>query len=118
MSNTYKLRGRLAGIGEPRTTPSGFTFQTLLVRDESNPQYPQTVAIEFSGDRIAQLSGLAQGQEIEVAFGIRGSEYNGRHYVNLRGWGVSTIQAAPVPTVAPIAPAAPAPAERVEDLPF
>ena len=70
---------------------------------------------------------------MEVAFGIRSSESNGRHYVNLRGWGVSTISAAPVQTVAPIgeatqvaaAPAAPASApagasekSALDDLPF
>ena len=129
MSNTYKLRGKVAAITEPRTFPSGYTLQELIVLDESNPQYPQKVAIGFGGDRIAQLATLKLGQEVEVAFSIRGSEYNGRHFVNLRGWGVSTISAAPVQTVATIgeatqvaaAPAAPPTTTgnpALEDLPF
>ena len=147
MSQTYKLRGRVAAITEPRTTSGGYTFQGLLVRDESSPQYPQEIQIDFGGDRISSLSGLTLGQDVEVAFTVRGSEYNGRHFVNLRGLGVSVVAPAPVQTVAPIsdaprptaaaavlrtdhagaplptptfqvAPAAPAPVERVEDLPF
>lgn len=133
MSNTYKIRGKVAAITEPRTFPSGYTLQELILLDESNPQYPQRVAVGFGGDRIAQLGSLQLGQEVEVAFGIRSSESNGRHYVNLRGWGVSTISAAPVQTVAPIgeatqeaaAPAAPASASAgaseksaLDDLPF
>ena len=105
MSNTYKLRGKVAAITEPRTFPSGYTLQELILLDESIPLYPQRVAVGFGGDRIAQLASLTLGQEVEVTFGIRSSESNGRHFVNLRGWGVSTISAAPVQTVAPIGPA-------------
>ena len=129
MSNTYKLRGKVAAITEPRTFPSGYTIQELIVLDESNPQYPQKIAVGFGGDRIAQLATLQLGQEVEVAFGIRSSEANGKHYTNLRGWGVSTISAAPVQTVAPIGeatqgaavPAAPPTTtgnSALEDLPF
>lgn len=129
MSNTYKLRGKVAAITEPRTFPSGYTLQELIVLDESNPQYPQRVAIGFGGDRIAQLASLTLGQEVEVAFCIRSSEANGKHYTNLRGWGVSTISAAPVQTVAPIGEATQGAAEpaapptttgnpALEDLPF
>jgi hypothetical protein len=133
MSNTYKLRGKVAAITEPRTFPSGYTLQELIVLDESNPQYPQKIAVGFGGDRIAQLASLTLGQEVEVAFCIRSSEANGKHYTNLRGWGVSTITAAHVQTVAPIgkatqgaaAPAAPASApagasekSALDDLPF
>lgn len=125
MSQTYKLRGTVAAITEPRTFQSGYTLQTLLV-DDGNEKFPQKIAVDFGGDRIQQLSGLSLGQEVEVAFSIRGSEANGRHYVNLRGWGVSTITAAPVQTVAPLAPApaSPPPAsaspakESLDDLPF
>lgn len=102
MSNTYKLRGKVAAITEPRQFPSGFTLQELIVLDKSNQQYPQKIAVGFGGDRIAQLASLTLGQEVEVAFCIRSSEANGKHYTNLRGWGVSTITAAPVQTVAPI----------------
>lgn len=106
MSNTYKIRGRVAAITEPKTFGSGYTMQELLLDDESNPQYPQRIPVGFGGDRIAQLATLKLGQEVEVTFSIRGSEYNGRHYTNLRGWGVSTITAAPVQTVQPIGDAA------------
>ena len=126
MSNTYKLRGTVAAITEPRTFQSGYTLQTLLV-DDGNEKFPQKIAVDFGGDRIQQLSGLSLGQEVEVAFSIRGTTTpDGRHFVNLRGWGVSTIQSAPVQTVAPLAPApaAPPPAaaaekkETIDDLPF
>ena len=126
MSQTYKLRGTVAAITEPRTFASGYTLQTLLV-DDGNEKFPQKIAVDFGGDHIQQLSGLALGQEVEVAFSIRGTTTpDGRHFVNLRGWGVSTITAAPVQTVATLAPApaAPPPAnaspakESLDDLPF
>lgn len=127
MSQTYTLRGRVAAISEPRTTPAGYTFQTLLV-DTDDPQYPQRIPVEFAGDRIHNLVGLSAAQTVEVTFALRGREHDGRHYVSLRGWAVrgpaaAVATATPIPaTPLPSAPAAPAPApaapERVEDLPF
>ena len=113
MSNVYKLRGRVAAVGDATTTKGGYTVRELLVDDE-DPRYPQRIAFTFSGDRASALDRLRPGQQVEVAFDIGGREYNGRHYVTLRGWGASVLGAAPA---APAAPA-PAPAERVEDLPF
>ena len=131
MSDSYRMRGRVAAILPAETYPSGFMKQTLVLRDESNPKFPQELAFDFCRDSIQRLVGLAANQEIEVAFSITGREYNGRRYTSLRGWGVKAItDAAPIQAAAPVnataapsaAPVAAAPAaardDSLDDLPF
>ena len=134
MSMIYKARGKVAAILPVESFPSGFQKQTLVVTDE-DPRYPQRVAVEFFREKISLLQGLRQGQDVEVDFCLSGREYNGRHYVSLRGVSVAAVRRVAVqggvPTAAtaanaPNAPAAPpaaaaadaAAADDLSDLPF
>ncbi len=124
MSMIYKARGKVAAILPVESFPSGFQKQTLVVTDE-DPRYPQSVAVEFFREKISLLQGLRQGQDVEVDFCLSGREYNGRHYVSLRGVSVAAVRRVAVqggvPTAAtaanaPNAPAAPPAAAATDDL--
>ena len=62
---------------------SGFTKEFVIT---TNEQYPQDVKLECIKDKTNLLDGLAEGDEVEVSFNIRGNEYNGKYYVNLQAW--------------------------------
>lgn len=63
---------------------NGFTKRMLVV--ESAEQYPQKLAIDFVKDKTSILDNYKTGDEVKVSVNLRGTEYNGRYFVNLQGW--------------------------------
>ena len=82
-----KITGTIKEVGHVQTFDRGFTKRVLLV--ETDEKYPQTIPIEFVKDKGDQLDNYKEGDAVEVDINIRGSEYNGRHYVNISGWRMS-----------------------------
>ena len=68
-------------------------------------------------DKTNLLEGLAEGDEVEVSFNVRGNEYNGRYYVNLQAWKLQkqddgmNQEAPPAPDFEPVG-------DDDDDLPF
>ncbi len=85
--NSYEMTGTIKLIAEPQTFPSGFTKREFVVTSEED--YPQHVKIECIKDRCALLDGLKEGDRVTVRFNLRGSEYNGRYFVNLQAWRIT-----------------------------
>jgi hypothetical protein len=63
---------------------NGFTKRMVVV--ETAEQYPQKLAIDFVKDKTAVLDSYKVGDEVKVSVNLRGTEYNGRYFVNLQGW--------------------------------
>ena len=51
----------------------------VVVEDDSAIAFPNEVALDLFNDRIPETQ-LAAGQRVDVHFGIRTREYNGRVY--------------------------------------
>ena len=83
-------------------------FKKRLVVVETQETYPQSIPIEFVQDKCNLLDGVQVGQDITVHINLRGSEYNGRYYVQLQGW---KIDAGMVTSSEPIG-------QDIEPLPF
>lgn len=60
-------------------------------------QYANPVKITFWNDKEARAALLNAGDEVTVEFIIRGSEFNGRHKVELNGYDVTVTRKAEVP---------------------
>jgi len=111
------------------------TFRKRELVVNTDEQYPQTVAIEFTQDKVDLLDRVREGESVTVSINIRGREWTSpqgevRYFVTLQGWRVqagqagaaapsaaaaaSSMAAAPVPP-APAAGFAPVPDD---DLPF
>lgn len=90
MSTSIEIRGRVEKLLESETFGSGFTKRILVVKTDE--KYPQSIAIEFGGKKLEELEDelteLQEGQWLTVSVNIRGSEWNGRYFVNLSGWRV------------------------------
>ena len=86
-----KLNGKVKLILDLQSWDSGFTKREFVIT--TNEQYPQDVKLECIKDKTSLLDGLAEGDEVEVSFNVRGNEYNGKYYVNLQAWRIENVSA-------------------------
>lgn len=89
MASDYQLEGTIKLISDVQTFNSGFTKREFVVTD-GDDKYPQDIKFECVKDKCALLDGYSVGERVNVAFNIRGNEYNGRYYVNLQAWRIES----------------------------
>ncbi len=83
---TYELEGSIKLIGDTASYGAkGFTKRELVVTTSAE-RFPQDIKVEFVKEKTELLDKFRVGQQVKVAFDIRGSEYNGKYYVSLTGW--------------------------------
>jgi hypothetical protein len=98
---------------------------------ETQEQYPKKVCVSAWGERVNELSGMAEGSMLKVSFSVESREFNERWYTDVRAWRIERQQfgaaTAASPQAAPGAvPPPPPPTEdpfgaseqEVDDLPF
>ena len=119
---SLELSGKVTKILAPQTFNSGKTKRTFVI--QTNGQYPQTIPFDVWGEDKFGQWGITVGREANVSFDLRGSEYNGKYFVNANAWKVTPLDANanagtqhPQPQVQAPAPQ-PAPAQDDSQLPF
>jgi single-strand DNA-binding protein len=85
MAQTFELEGTLKQLFDTQTFASGFAKREFVV-EVPDGKFPQMIKFECVKDKIAMLDGVSIGDQVKVAFDIRGSEYKERFYVNLNAW--------------------------------
>lgn len=85
MAQTFELEGTLKQLFDTQTFASGFAKREFVV-EVPDGKFPQMIKFECVKDKIAMLEGVGIGDQVKVAFDIRGSEYKERFYVNLNAW--------------------------------
>jgi hypothetical protein len=83
---------------------NGFKKRELVIVTED--QYPQHILIEFVQDKCALLDTMQEGQNVKVAFDVRGREWvnpqgEAKYFNSLNGWKVELLQANTPPPMAP-----------------
>ncbi len=83
---------------------NGFKKRELVIVTED--QYPQFILIEFVQDKCALLDAMQEGQNVKVAFDLRGREWinpqgEAKYFNSLNGWKVELLQANTPPPMAP-----------------
>lgn len=58
---------------------------------ETKEQYPQKIKFEVFGEDKWKAMGVAVGQDVSVQFDIKGAEWQGKYFVNLQAWKVTSI---------------------------
>jgi single-strand DNA-binding protein len=129
----FEIKGKIKVLFERQDFPSGFYKRDFVIT--TNEQYPQDIKMAALKEKVDQLNGMTEGDEIQVKFDLRGREYNGNYYVDLNAWrierggaastsgaasGSSSAQSAPPIDSAPLPDVEPmvvAPASD-DDLPF
>lgn len=69
----------------------GFRKREFVVEHAENPQYPQKIKFELVQEKCSELDKFNEGDMIKVHFSIRGSEWQGKYYVNLNAWKLEKI---------------------------
>ena len=119
---SYEVSGKIIKIFDEQTFNSGFTKREFVVQTQE--QYPQPIKLELYKDKCEILNNFSEGDEVSVAFNLRGNEYKDRFYVNLNAWKIEKqngsndaagIDQSPIPS-ADDAP--PEQDEEFNDLPF
>lgn len=94
-----------------------------FVLEYMDGSFPTSVCFTAWGDdKVNDLNRFQVGDSVKVAFNIRGREYNGKWYNDLRVWRLSSPIAAGAEatskSAAPQAPVPEAPAPTIDDMPF
>ncbi|AGO49623.1 single strand DNA binding protein [Cellulophaga phage phi13:2] len=85
-----ELEGKIIVIGETETFGNnGFSKRQLVIETDEN--FPQKLAMDFVKDKGDLLNSYTIGQSVKVGINHRGSEYNGKYYVNLQGWRIELL---------------------------
>lgn len=84
-----EISGKIKVIGEHQVFDSGFSKVQLVIT--SDEQYPSDIPIDFLKDKGDLLQNFNVGDSVKVSINIRGSEYNGKHYVSLNGWKIENM---------------------------
>lgn len=83
------IKGTIEQIGDVQSVgASGFKKRETLIK-ETEGQFPQTFKVELLKDNTELLSAFRVGDTVSLECNLRGSEYNGRHYLNLNAWRVN-----------------------------
>lgn len=119
-----KVVGKLRTTGETIQVSDKFKKRQIVI--DTDEQFSQAVGIDFVQDKVDLLNNYKQGDNVSVSVNIRGSEYNGKFYVNLQGWRIEKDEEAPASTPPAKAAKEPKPfpmadphnEEDFDDLPF
>jgi translation initiation factor IF-3 len=98
--------GRIKKIEETKEYGSnGFKKREIVITTQE--QYPQHILIEFVQDKCAILDSYKEGQDVKIAFNLRGREWINpegvaKYFNSLNGWRIELVQAeAPAPVAPP-----------------
>jgi hypothetical protein len=99
------ITGRIKLITDTQEFGSnGFKKRELVITTDD--QYPQHIIIEFVQDKTALLDAYQVGQDVKVAFNLRGREWINpegvaKYFNSLSGWRIEIAQSSTPPPMAP-----------------
>ena len=85
--NTLKFTGKVVKLFEAKKITDKLTKREFAVK-ESTGQYPQTVLFETMNDKCKLLDNIKEGDDVEIAFNLRGREYNSKFYNTINAWSI------------------------------
>lgn len=84
-----EITGVIKIIKATEEVSSTFSKKQIVVTDEG--QYPQDLPIDFVQSNISKLDSFTEGQKVKVSINLRGSEYQGKHYLSAQGWKIEVV---------------------------
>jgi hypothetical protein len=117
----FKFRGIVYKVGNVEVISEKFSKRELVLTD-ADDQYPQFISFTFVKDKCALLDNLAEGQETEVSFSLKGREWTSpqgqvKYFSTIEGFAISASTPAFAPNLAPSAPGS-GHTDDQDDLPF
>lgn len=88
---SYEATGTIQTIGEIQEFGTKGFKKREVVLVIPDGKYPQTVALEFQGERVDLPDKYSEGDEVSITFDLRGREHNGRVYNTLNAWKITSL---------------------------
>ncbi|WP_109830748.1 DUF3127 domain-containing protein [Reichenbachiella versicolor] len=89
-----EIKAKLLEKFETAQVSGSFRKREFVVEYAENPQYPEFVKFELIQDKCEQLDGFNVGQEINVAFNLKGRKWTNPkgevvYFNSLQAWRIS-----------------------------
>ena len=86
-----EITGKIHAVFEAKQITERFRKREFVVEMGDNPNYPQYVLFQLTGDRCEALDGFEKGDEVRVDFCLRGREWTSpqneiRYFNSLDVW--------------------------------
>lgn len=96
------LTGEIHSIGAVQQITETFAKREIIVKDATNPQYPEYIKFEAANERMQIMEGLQVGQQILVHYNLRGRLWTNKEGVTtsfntLVAWRIEAVGQAPQP---------------------
>jgi hypothetical protein len=79
----------IKSIGETQTFGEKFQKREFIV--DTDEQYPETLKLEFVNDQCDVLDRFSVGEVVTIAYVLKGNEYQGKYYVQIRAIAISGV---------------------------
>jgi len=105
----FKFKGIAYKVGNVETISEKFRKREFVVTDGA-AQYPQYIPFTFVNDKCDLLDSIAEGQEVEVSFSLKGREWTSpqgqvKYFSTIEGFAITASGTqAFAPNIPPSAP--------------
>ena len=85
----YVFEGVIKDIFDTQEFKNNFKKREIIV--STTEEYPQDIKFEFTDETgINKLDDYGVGEAVKIAFQLKGSEWQGKYFTNLRGIAISS----------------------------
>ncbi|MGR8921616.1 MAG: DUF3127 domain-containing protein [Gammaproteobacteria bacterium] len=95
----YQVTGRLHAIFDTKQVTERFQKREFVLETSDNPNYPQYVQFQLTGDRVDGIDSFSVGDSVQVEFSLRGREWTSpqgdvKYFNSLDVWAIEPQGAA------------------------
>jgi len=92
-----QISGKLHATFEAQQVTQRFRKREFVVELGDNPDYPQFVMFQLTGDRCDHIDGFKIGDEVNIEFNLRGREWNSpqgetKYFNSLDVWKIEKLR--------------------------
>lgn len=80
-----EIQGKIIVLNDTETIGTK-NFKKRLVVIQTDEQYPQSIPVEFTQEKVSVLNNYSIGDLVKIGINIRGTEWKGKYYANINGW--------------------------------
>ena len=90
------IKGKVHEISSVITVSDKFKKRELIIEYIENPSYPEYIKLEASQERVALFDNLRVGDQVEVAFNLRGRPWTDKmgkttYFNTLNAWRINIL---------------------------
>ena len=89
----YRVSGSIYAVFETKQVTERFQKRDFVLETSDNPNYPQHVLFQLTGDRCDQIDTFTVGDNVSVEFSLRGRQWTSpqgevRYFNSLDVWAI------------------------------